>query len=450
MQKNIPTDDPNRQLHDLSSHITRYLEHESKSSASSDENLYATVTHWLENHSLDSDLYSPITKAKLEFALKDAEETLGIKAAEVKQQIPFLPQANPKFSFVDLFAGIGGFRLALQELGGKCVFSSEWDKSAQQTYFRNFGIVPFGDINHFTEMDSTSHSVRSDEDIDRLIPDHDVLTAGFPCQPFSRAGVSARSSLGKAHGFECQTQGTLFYSVARVANVKQPKFLFLENVRNIVSHDEGRTFETIRNSIEEIGYKFHSELIDSSSVVAQRRLRCYMICVREDLWDEQGRFEFPSFDGDPIPLSSVLDKKPDPAYTISDKLWSGHQNRTARNLERGAGFTAFTSDLSKPSNTIVSRYYKDGKECLVPQPGKNPRLLTIGECVRLFGYDQSAAGTFLPALSRTASYRQFGNSVVVPVVQRIADKAIDQYILKSFSVAHVEALLDVAVKSASA
>jgi DNA (cytosine-5)-methyltransferase 1 len=427
MIKNIPTNDPNRQLHDLVSGIAQYLIKNSGISAT-DPNLYALISHWLEDRSLDISNYCTSTPEEFQRALISTEERLGLTATQLLKNIPFQAISNPDFTFIDLFAGIGGFRQAFQELGGKCLFSSEWEKSAQQTYFRNYGVAPFGDINHFTGQDSFSGIERSDEDTNRLIPDHDILAAGFPCQPFSKAGVSARESLGKAHGFKCETQGTLFHSVARVANIKQPKFLFLENVRNIVGHDEGRTFQTIQETIDEIGYKFHYDLIDSSSLVPQRRLRCYMVCVRKDLVDQFKKFEFPEFKGDPLPLSSIIEPEPDPAYTISDKLWAGHKRRTANNQERGAGFTAFESDLSRPSNTIVSRYYKDGKECLIPQKGKNPRLLTIDECVKLFGYNRSETTPFLHAPSRTASYRQFGNSVVVPVIHKIAKKAVRQYI----------------------
>jgi len=425
--KNIPENDPNRALHDLICHICQTLISKTPE-LKQEANLYALISHWLENKQLVLKRYAVVTVAQASKALAIAENELGYTHAELLNNIPFKSVDNPKFSFIDLFAGIGGFRQAFQELGGKCLFSSEWEKSAQQTYFRNYGECPFGDINHFTTKNTTTGQEITDKDIDRLIPDHDVIAAGFPCQPFSKAGVSARESLGKSHGFKCETQGTLFHSVARIAKVKQPKFLFLENVRNIVGHDQGRTFETIKETVDEIGYTFHHALIDSSTLVPQRRLRCYMICVRKDIAKKHGIFSFPEFSGDPLPLSSVLEKKPDPMYTISEKLWAGHQKRTARNLERGAGFTAHTADIKRPSNTIVARYYKDGKECLIPQKGKTPRLLTIQECIQLFGYNRSEKTPFLHALSRTASYKQFGNSVVVPVIHKIAKSAIEQYI----------------------
>jgi DNA (cytosine-5)-methyltransferase 1 len=190
--------------------------------------------------------------------------------------IPFPPPSLPKFRFIDLFAGIGGFRMALQKNGGRCVFSSEWDKAAQETYFKNFGEYPFGDIRQFTA------DTVSDEQLAHLIPDHDLIAGGFPCQPFSNAGVSARNSLGHKHGFECETQGTLFFDLVRIAQVKRPKVLLLENVRNLKSHDGGRTFATIQRTIEEdLGYSFHSAIIDSCTVVPQRRKRCFMVCFRD-------------------------------------------------------------------------------------------------------------------------------------------------------------------------
>ncbi len=310
------------------------------------------------------------------------------------------PVGKPDFRFIDLFAGIGGMRLGLQSAGGACVFSSEYDKSAQKTYKINHGELPFGDI---TMIDADS------------IPDHDILLAGFPCQPFSHAGVSARNAVGKEHGFSCNTQGTLFFDILRVVDSKRPSILFLENVRNLVRHDSGNTFKTVKDSIEERGYHFSYKIISSSTVVPQRRVRCYMVCVRKDIG---GNFSFPDFSGDDLPLSSILQKEVDDRYTISDRLWEGHIARSKRNVERGTGFTAYTADLSKPSNTIVARYGKDGKECLVPQDGKNPRLLTQRECARLLGFPEE----FKYPEARTPAYKQFGNSVVVPIVSVIAKK----------------------------
>lgn len=327
----------------------------------------------------------------------------------IKWDVPFPPPTNPKFRFIDLFAGIGGFRIALQKQGGKCVFSSEIDLAAQRTYESNFGEVPFGDIKEFT------NSKISDKQLDKLIPDHEILAAGFPCQPFSLAGVSARNFLGKVHGFDDDNQGNLFFHILRIVKVKKPQVLFLENVKNLKSHENGKTFATIKKMIEELGYTFKHEIINSQTVVPQRRERTYMVCYKSSAVD----FEFPKFTGDPLPLKSILEKNVGSEFTISDRLWAGHQNRSARNKSRGTGFTVKVADPEKPSNTIVARYYKDGKECLVPQKDNNPRKLTPRECARLQGYPES----FILAQSNSAAYKQFGNSVSVPVIERIS-KAI--------------------------
>lgn len=337
--------------------------------------------------------------------IEEPEESKIYSASLYPDHATFLPTDFPSFKFIDLFAGIGGFRLAMQDVGGECVFSSEWDVDAQKTYFQNFGEVPFGDITHIDE---------------KTIPDHDVLCAGFPCQPFSLAGVSARNFRNTAHGFDCTTQGTLFFEIERILREKRPKIAFLENVRNLVNHDGGQTFAVIKETIRSLGYSFSYKLIDASSVVPQRRVRCYMICVRDD---EEG-FTFPDVSGQPLPLKSILETEVDVSYTISDKLWIGHQRRTARNLERGTGFTAFCADLNRPSNTIVARYGKDGKECLVPQINQNPRMLTPRECARLQGFPED----FVIPNGKTSSYRQFGNSVAVPVIKLIATQIVKSYI----------------------
>ena len=321
------------------------------------------------------------------------------------------------FTFIDLFAGIGGFRIALNRSGGKSVFSSEWEKNAQNTYYKNHNEMPFGDINLFTSDEV------GDNELGALIPSHDILAAGFPCQPFSRAGVSARNSLGKKHGFECSTQGTLFYSIERIAKLKKPKILFLENVKNLISHDRGNTFKIIRETIQELGYIFHYSIINSETLVPQRRERCFMVCVEKSLYEKKGEFNFPDFPGTPLPLKSIIEDNPDPSFTISDKLWRGHVERSKRNKARGTGFTTGVADLERPSNTIVARYGKDGKECLIPQENKNPRYLTINECRSLFGYPTN----FTLPEKRTPAYKLLGNSVVVPVVEKIASTIVKQY-----------------------
>jgi DNA (cytosine-5)-methyltransferase 1 len=381
---------------------------ESFPQAEGDE-IEAIVTHWLQSPFSDIpfltpsmrdhcwSIFYPTAKRKKPQKVGEPESVYQSRLPVDWADIPFPPQKRPNFRFIDLFAGIGGFRIAMQELGGKCVFSSEWDPYAKKTYEANFGEIPFGDIRKISENE---------------IPDHDILCAGFPCQPFSLAGVSARNSLDTAHGFACETQGTLFFDIVRILREKQPKIAFLENVKNLVGHDKGKTFSIIKNTIEELGYSFSYKIINSSPLVPQKRLRCYMVCIRND---SKG-FKFPEIDGSPLPLKSILEDKVDESYTISSKLWAGHQRRTKRNLERGTGFTAFCADLDKPSNTIVARYGKDGKECLIPQEPGNPRMLTPRECARLQGFPEN----FLIPHAKTTSYKQFGNSVAVPVIRKIA------------------------------
>lgn len=331
-------------------------------------------------------------------AYESIKESLKVDSAP-----PFPRPKKIKFKFIDLFAGIGGFRLALQNLGGECIFSSEWDTSAQQTYFKNYGEIPFGDI--------------TDAEVQKFIPkSFNILCAGFPCQPFSRAGVSARNFLGLEHGFDHPTQGNLFFDIVNIALKHKPDVLFLENVKNLKSHDDGNTFKVIEKLIREIGYSFYHKVINASTEVPQRRERTYMVCFK----DQAINFEFPDFTGTPKKLISILENNVDEKYTISDKLWIGHQNRTEKNLKRGVGFTAFVADLNKPANTLVARYGKDGKECLIPQEGKNPRKLTPRECARLQGYPEM----FILPQTAAPAYKQFGNSVAVPVIQKIAQEII--------------------------
>ncbi|MDQ6971877.1 MAG: DNA cytosine methyltransferase, partial [Mariprofundaceae bacterium] len=256
----------------------------------------AVVHQWLHAIASSSELFAAdrgIKKRKVVYTLKKS----GLYTSrpdfsrELYEDIHLEPQSEHAFRFIDLFAGIGGMRLGFQRNGGACVFSSEYDKSAQSTYRKNHGETPFGDITKIDPKD---------------IPDHDILLAGFPCQPFSHAGVSARNSIGAKHGFECKTQGTLFFDIMRIALEKQPKVLFLENVRNIETHDEGNTFRTIQESIREIGYDFKHAIINSSSLVPQKRVRCYMVCFRSDL---KKNFEFPDFSGQPLLLSSILEDR---------------------------------------------------------------------------------------------------------------------------------------------
>ncbi len=384
------------------------------------DEIEAIVTHWLQSQydpvpfltaSMRDHCFEILNTSKIKKttsnAVMQSRTPYQYKIPIEWDDIPFKPVQTPTFTFIDLFAGIGGFRIAMQELGGKCVFSSEWDSYAKKTYEANFGEVPFGDIRKIDEKD---------------IPTHDILCAGFPCQPFSLAGVSARNALNTAHGFACETQGTLFFDIVRIMQAKRPKVAFLENVKNLVGHDGGKTFSVIRSTIESLGYSFAYKVIDASPVVPQKRVRCYIVCIRDD----QQQFKFPVVDGEPLALKTILEKKVDSSYTISTKLWEGHQRRTTNNLARGTGFTAYCADINKPANTIVARYGKDGKECLVPQKDDNPRMLTPRECARLQGFPEE----FIIAVSKASAYRQFGNSVAVPVIRLMAKQILNHIALK--------------------
>ena len=378
----------------------------------SDPNFEAILSHWVHSPEIcpplmSQELYDDCrhyygfdnSPNNLPLSVQEEQNEYQLSFDFILKNIPFPTPEQPQFSFIDLFAGIGGFRLAMQKNGGKCVFSSEWDKHAKKTYMANFGEVPFGDIRDIDE---------------KSIPDHDVLCAGFPCQPFSLAGVSARNSINTEHGFSCKTQGTLFFDIARIVAEKRPKIVLLENVKNLIRHDKGKTFKIIKHTMKELGYSFSHSLTDASSLVPQKRIRCYMVCLR----DTEKKFDFPLIDGEAIPLKSILEKNVDEKFTISNKLWAGHQRRTKNNLARGTGFTAFCADIEKPSHTIVARYGKDGKECLIPQKGQNPRMLTPRECARLQGFPEK----FIIPVAKTSAYKQFGNSVAVPVVSRIGEK----------------------------
>ena len=372
----------------------------------------AFITHFLQNPNSKNRI-NEIAKT----IIAERSESIEKIIKDIEWDIPFPFPENTNFSFIDLFAGIGGFRMALQNLGGKCVFSSEIDNSVKVTYEKNYGEFPFGDIKEFTGPNV------SDDLLNKLIPDHNVLAAGFPCQPFSLAGVSARISLGQEHGFLDKIKGNLFFDIARIVSIKQPEVIFLENVKNFHNHDEGNTFRTVKTTIEGLGYKLFSAIINSEQLVPQSRRRFYMIGIRNDLLI-RGDYTFPEFNGEPLKLRDFLEPNVPDIYTISDKLWNGHKNRTQRNIERGTGFTAHVADLDKPSKTLVARYGKDGKECLIPQDGQNPRKLTPRECARLQGFPEE----FTLPVSRAAAYHQFGNSVSVPVIQAIAENFINYLI----------------------
>lgn len=306
------------------------------------------------------------------------------------------------FTFVDLFAGIGGMRLGLQQAGGRCVFSCEWDRYCQKTYRAWFGETPAGDI----------RTIRPDE-----VPDHDVLAAGFPCQPFSIAGVSKKNSLGRMHGFRDEAQGNLFFYLAAIASVKRPPSLILENVKNLVSHDRGRTWGIIKSTLEEMDYKVFYRIIDARDYVPQHRERIFIVCFDRRVFGDQIPFDFPKPPNGPKPrLADVLERNCPAKYTLSDHLWRYLQEYANRHREKGNGFGFGLAEIEGVTRTLSARYYKDGSEILIPQDGKNPRRLTPRECARLMGFPDE-----LPiVVSDTQAYRQFGNAVVPQIVSEIA------------------------------
>src|SRR3989344_7743373 len=307
------------------------------------------------------------------------------------------------FKFIDLFAGIGGTRLAYEAAGGVCVFTSEWDKHAQKTYELNFGEIPFGDIRQINT---------------RRIPDFVILLAGFPCQPFSIAGVSKKISLGRAHGFEDEKQGNLFFEIARIIHDKQPAGFMLENVKNLISHDKGNTFRVIQDIIDDLGYTFSYRIIDAKYFVPQHRERIFMVGFKKDIVPADFEFKFPILPKQGPYLGSILDRNVGAKYTLSDKLWGYLQQYADKHKKQGNGFGFGIADSKGITRTLSARYYKDGSEILIAQKGKNPRRLTPRECARLMGFPES----YKIVVSDTQAYKQFGNSIVVPAVSVVAQQ----------------------------
>jgi DNA (cytosine-5)-methyltransferase 1 len=314
----------------------------------------------------------------------------------IRKEVRVEMARKTNFTFIDLFAGIGGMRIAFQRVGGQCVFTSEWDKFAAETYRTNFGDVPAGDIT----------KIPIDE-----IPKHNVLVAGFPCQPFSNAGLKL--------GFE-DTRGTLFFDVARIIEARRPELVLLENVKGFAIHDKGRTHQVVVRVLEELGYKVSSKILNASDFgLPQNRERIYIVAIRSDL-PRADNFQFPKPPKKETRVGDVLESRVDRKYTLSDKLWRGHQRRLREHRARGNGFgySLFGRESIRTS-TISARYYKDGSEILIKTSG-NPRKITPREAARLQGFPES----FLIPVSDTQAYKQFGNSVAVPVVEAIARKMI--------------------------
>lgn len=362
------------------------------------------------NFKLDEHLYNKLKK----FAKREKKSVQYILTESLVSMMARNEQTEERlgrFTFIDLFAGIGGMRIAFERQGGVCVFSSEWDKYAQKTYFDNFDVLPQGDITKIRAQD---------------IPDHDILVAGFPCQPFSIAGVSKKNSMGRATGFQDKTQGTLFFDVCRILQAKRPKAFLLENVKNLKSHDHGNTWRVIQESLNQLGYEIFSQIIDGQGFVPQHRERIFIVGFDRKRYGNFYNFPFDiekwKPDKKPI-LQDILEENPDEKYTLSDKLWNYLQNYAAKHKAKGNGFGYGMPDLDGVTRTLSARYYKDGSEILIKQ-GKeeNPRRLTPRECARLQGYPDS----FKITVSDTRAYKQFGNSVVVPLVTAIADELVEK------------------------
>ena len=340
--------------------------------------------------------YNDTTGASVQDSINSA--VMQFLKAQSKAETP----KKTGFSFIDLFAGIGGMRIAYESAGGHCVYSNEWNKYSQQTYFANFGEQPDGDITQVNEND---------------IPDHDILVAGFPCQPFSIAGVSKKQSLGRATGFEDKTQGTLFFDICRILKAKRPKAFMLENVKNLCSHDKGRTFKVITESLDELDYDVFYQVLDGQNYVPQHRERILIVGFDRRRYGDKVDFEFKLTPVEPKPIMrNILETDVDDKYTLSDKLWKYLQNYAEKHKAAGNGFGYGIADPEGVARTLSARYFKDGSEILIEQPGKNPRRLTPRECARLQGFPES----FKIPVSDTQAYKQFGNSVVVPLMSNVA------------------------------
>lgn len=296
------------------------------------------------------------------------------------------------FTFSDICAGIGGMRIAFENIGGKCVFSSEWNKFCQKTYYENFGDVPFGNI--------TKISIKK-------IPSHDILLAGFPCQPFSRSGYATRKILNREDGFADEDQGRIFFHITQIISEKNPQAVFLENVPRLTKMNNGKTFETVITELEKLGYICKYKIINSEKIVPQRRERVYIVATKKDV-----NFEFPKIPDLKPQLKQILEKKINKKYILSDNTWNWLQRHAKKHSKKGNGFGFRLADTKKTSCTLSARYGKDGSEILIPRRNSNPRKLSPRECARLMGFPEK----FLIPVSDTQAYKQFGNSVTVPIV----------------------------------
>ena len=383
--------------------------------------------------------------------------------------LPTKVEGKRSFTFIDLFAGIGGIRKGFEAIGGECLFTSEWNKYAVRTYKANHYCDP---ARHHFNLDIRSVTLSDNPDvsedeayrhIDREIPDHDVLLAGFPCQPFSLAGVSKKNSLGRKHGFECETQGTLFFDVARIIAAKRPAAFLLENVKNLKSHDKGNTFRIICETLDELGYEVADvnapkgsdpKVVDATKFLPQHRERIVLVGFRRDLNVHQGftlrdivkhqPAQRPSF-GD------LLDKDVDSKYILTPKLWEYLYKYAQKHREKGNGFGFGLTGPKSVARTLSARYHKDGSEILVDRgfvealdfygelnQMNRPRRLTPQECARLMGFDKPGESTFVIPVSDTQAYRQFGNSVAVPVFEAVALLMKERILVAKAKIADIE------------
>lgn len=353
-----------------------------------DERIYETLTE-----------YAAVTRKPVQDCVTEA--LVFLFDDKYREQRNF----SPRFTFIDLFAGIGGMRIAFESYGGQCVFSSEWDRYCQRTYFDNFGVLPHGDITRINEKD---------------VPEHDILVAGFPCQPFSIAGVSKKNSLGRETGFLDKTQGTLFFDIVRIMKEKRPRAFLLENVKNLRSHDKGNTWRVIMESLEELDYEVFSDVLDGQFFTPQHRERVFIVGFDRKRYGK-ARFDFRlDCQASTRKIGDILETCVNEKYTLTNHLWQYLQDYAAKHKAKGNGFGYDVANLDGVTRTLSARYYKDGSEILIPQQGRNPRRLTPRECARLQGFDDS----FIISVSDTQAYKQFGNSVVVPLVKAVAGKVV--------------------------
>jgi len=400
-----------------------------------------------------------------------------IEIEMLKDMLPKSPAHHPdyKFRFIDLFAGIGGIRKGFEEIGGQCVFTSEWNKEAVRTYKANWYCDPEqhkfnDDIRQITLTEDPDIDINEAyQNIDNAIPDHEVLLAGFPCQPFSLAGVSKKNSLGRAHGFECEAQGTLFFDVARIIAAKQPPIFVLENVKNLKSHDKGNTFRVIMKTLDELGYDVADsdisgsndpKVIDGKNFLPQHRERIVLVGFKRSL-DIKGDFSLKNisqFFPEARPtILDLLEPEVDSKYILTENLWKYLYNYAKKHQAKGNGFGFGLVDPQNPDSvarTLSARYHKDGSEILIdrgwdmqhgeidfddPDNQKNrPRRLTPRECARLMGFEKPDGKDFFRIpVSDTQAYKQFGNSVVVPVFTAVA-KLLAPYILQAAEIKKCE------------